>query len=221
MPVRQHLARAARGFTLIELLVVISIIMFLATILVVAAMGFHKKAKIQATQARLGNLSQALNDYYQTFQAFPPSAYPGAETAGSEWWRHLSFSGTAFQRPQKSDGSIVAEPFIPESRLGLLQDTGGVRAPRDAFGSDILYVYPADNELLNLTPGGPPDPTIPAQIQVVQLYYHCIVLSVGEDKVLGGGVGGITPLGTANPDVWEGLNQDTVQHQLIRTVSGQ
>ncbi len=224
MPVRQHLARAGRGFTLIELLVVISIIALLAVILVVGAMGLGKKSKIQATQAKLGNLAQALNDYYQAFQAFPPSAYPLPETADQEWWRYLSFSGSAFQRPQKFDGTIVEEPFIAESKLELPR-TGTVRLPKDAWGNDILYIYPADNDVANLmacdASGNSSDTSLPVnQLQVAQLYYHCIVLSKGEDKKM---TLAPVPGQRLNAGAFEGDadNKDTVQNQLLKTVSGQ
>jgi type II secretory pathway pseudopilin PulG len=234
VPVRQRLTRAALGFTLVELLVVISIILFLVIVLVVSVPKIMTRSKIQATQAKLGNLAQALNDYYQSFQAFPPSGgaptytYPAAFLGGDEWWRYLSFSGPAFTRPRKADGSIVEEPFIPESKLGLLPDSPGlVRAPKDAFGSDIIYVYPTDNEVANLmacaATGVAPVDSLPVpQLRVAQLYYHCFVLSIGEDKALDPGYV-ITPAGMENSGRFEDKpkNQDTVQHQLLKTVSGQ
>ncbi len=176
---KAHVASGPSAFTLIELLVVISIITFLAVVLVVAAMKAIPAAKEKKVHALLNNLSQALTDYYNDFQAFPPAT----TSAGNEWWRYLTLSGSSFQRPRRYDGTIRQDVFIEEERLGIPQ-AGSPRLPKDAFGGDIEYVYPADNDAANITPQS--DPTIPTTVLTMtaaQMYYYCVLISPGKDKL--------------------------------------
>jgi prepilin-type N-terminal cleavage/methylation domain-containing protein len=61
-----------RGFTLIELLVVISIIGILAGFTVVVLGGVTKNRKIATARAELAIIKEALDNYHQKYNAYPP-----------------------------------------------------------------------------------------------------------------------------------------------------
>lgn len=72
-----------QGFTLIELLTVIAIIGVLAAILIPAAMGVQKRAKIANSQTALGGWASGLVRYKQAYGFYPNLAggtYPSVDT---------------------------------------------------------------------------------------------------------------------------------------------
>lgn len=71
------------GFTLIELLTVVAIIGVLAAVLIPAAMGVQKRAKIANSQTALGGWASGLVRYKQAYGFYPNLAggtYPSADT---------------------------------------------------------------------------------------------------------------------------------------------
>ena len=180
VPHRVKGIRSSSAFTLIELLIVIAIISLLAATLVVGAMHLIDSARLKRSDALLGNLAHALNDYYCDFGAFPPSTISGSPQANdNEWWRYLTCTGTGFQRPQRADGTVRDTPFIEEKDLNL-PSSGSPRRPRDGWKSDILYVYPVDNEIANITTTDPTLPTAMKSMTLADTYYHCCVISAGK-----------------------------------------
>lgn len=178
VPVNPRVVRIRPGFTLIELMVVISIILFLMVVLGLGVAKIMQRSREQASIARLNNLAQALNDYYQDFQAFPPN---DVTTVNGEWWRYLTLTGGLIDpRPQKPDGSIVQEPYIPEDKLGIPKGTG-LKFPKDGFGFNIVYIFPTDNDVHDLRQNvvSANLPVVP--LTVADLSYHCVVLSPGKD----------------------------------------
>jgi prepilin-type N-terminal cleavage/methylation domain-containing protein len=61
----------ANGFTLIELLVVIAILGFLAATLVVGAVGFNQRAKIEKATALVRRIHAGCEAYFTKFQDYP------------------------------------------------------------------------------------------------------------------------------------------------------
>ncbi|GEM_PF-5005323 len=180
--------RRRGGFTLLEMLIVISIIAFLAVILVVKMVGLKEQAKVKQSEACLDHLKLALSNYYQDFQAFPPGI---SLVAGAEWWRYLSFSGAAFMRPVKPDGSIVVQPYVTEDQLNLnALAPGTLKFPRDGWDQDIEYVYPGDNDAANLYVADAR--VIAPAMSAVEAYYFCVLISKGKDKQSTAAVGAPT-----------------------------
>lgn len=71
------------GFTLIELLTVVAIIGVLAAVLIPAAMGVQKRAKIANSQTSLGGWASGLVRYKQAYGFYPNLAggtYPSSDT---------------------------------------------------------------------------------------------------------------------------------------------
>lgn len=71
------------GFTLIELLVVILIICILMAALMPVYGLIQKRAKREATQARISGLVTALERYRNTFDAYPPNPASGFDDDGT------------------------------------------------------------------------------------------------------------------------------------------
>jgi len=72
---------ARRAFTLIELLVVIAIIGILAGMVLVGGNAFIKKGRISRTQAELGRLATAIDNYKVFKGVFPPDGKKYAAVA--------------------------------------------------------------------------------------------------------------------------------------------
>jgi len=67
----------ARAFTLVELMIVLVIIGILAGIAVYNFKGQTDNAKKQATIAKFKQIKVALNTYYGSYSAYPPTASAG------------------------------------------------------------------------------------------------------------------------------------------------
>lgn len=201
--------RRARGaFTLIEMLIVISIILFLAAVLVVSAMKAIEGAKVHKTKSVLWQISQAMNSYYNTFRGFPPPV----TTAGVEWWRYLTLD-PPFDAPMTYDSQIWRDPFIEKEKL-FLPETGTI-LPRDGWWQLIEYQYPVDNDAANLVTSDAKLPTGAQALDVAQSFYHAVLISKGKDKQSTASVLGRL----ANADAYEAAagNADNI----IQRVGGQ
>ena len=75
--------KANRGFTLIELLVVISIISFLASIILVAAQSARARGRDGKRIGDISQLSKALELYYNDNNGYPTATNGGAGYAGA------------------------------------------------------------------------------------------------------------------------------------------
>jgi prepilin-type N-terminal cleavage/methylation domain-containing protein len=67
--------KRSSGFTLIEVLTVISIILILASALIVAVVGLAVRARKSATKALIMQIEIAAQAYYGDFNAYPPDGY--------------------------------------------------------------------------------------------------------------------------------------------------
>lgn len=78
MRIRHPRARAARalrqgqrGMTLLEIMIVIAILGMLASVIVVAVMNQFENAKINTTRLKLGQIKQAVQQYYANVGEYP------------------------------------------------------------------------------------------------------------------------------------------------------
>lgn len=71
-----------KGFTLIEILVVVAILAILVALTVIGLAGVQNKAKVAATKGLIGALTDAVEEYYETFKEYPPDGYDGYSTIG-------------------------------------------------------------------------------------------------------------------------------------------
>lgn len=79
--------RGQSGYTLIEILTVIAIIVLLALLLVTTVQGLKDRAKREATNALIGQIDMALQNYHQAFGGYPPDRVTlddGRELCGSQ-----------------------------------------------------------------------------------------------------------------------------------------
>ena len=105
------------GFTLMELLIVLAIISVIAAIAVPSFLGQQKKANVKATQASIHGLESAL-DYFATDH---DGDYPAS----------LDLLITNPGNDPKWSG-----PYLKGGRL-----------PLDAWGNELMYMFPAQNNL--------------------------------------------------------------------------
>lgn len=80
----RRLGATNRGFTLIELLAVIAIIGILASVAIVSFTSAREKSRDGKRIAQVGQITKALELYYDSHQSYPsttPSGYSGADAA--------------------------------------------------------------------------------------------------------------------------------------------
>ena len=104
-----------RGFTLLELLIVLAILGVIAAMVVPNLLGSQKKANIQATEASIHGLEQALKLYAVSNGGEYPSG-------GTDVYELLMANKDA-------EGNSV-EPLLSE-------------VPKDAWGQELNYEYPS------------------------------------------------------------------------------
>jgi prepilin-type N-terminal cleavage/methylation domain-containing protein len=69
-----RMRRLQRGMTMLEIMIVIGIIAVLVVLSIPAIGHFKKNAKSSAVTEQLGGLSMSLENYFQDFNVYPPSA---------------------------------------------------------------------------------------------------------------------------------------------------
>ena len=136
LPLRPKSA-AARGFTLIEILVVISIIMFLMAFVVVAAVRYGHRTRIEACKSLLQRIGIGLDRYYgrEPWEREPNESgriYPPVDPA-----RKAGIAGV--------DRTNTANLYPYLRRLMVLQageikrDPDGQTVIVDPWGNEVLY----------------------------------------------------------------------------------
>ncbi|MHC4660677.1 MAG: prepilin-type N-terminal cleavage/methylation domain-containing protein [Planctomycetota bacterium] len=176
--------RRSSGFTLIEVLTVISIILVLASALIVAVFGLTVRARKKATKALIKQIEMAASSYYDEFEAYPPDGYDSNVTdpAGNQLkgssallyylgWQYASgneiektvllktlrkSAATAGSREPKQVAANGGTAYLgDELRKENIRIIDGVACIVDAWHKPLLY----DN-ILNgdISSPGTPDP---------------------------------------------------------------
>lgn len=134
--------RKAAGFSLMELVVVVAIIVLLAG-LTLAGLSFieGKKNRDQAKlQVKL--LESALEEYYNTNRAYPPSPDPAGEKGDEVLYKYLYYDGF-MAHEQNGDGTIYLAALDPENneKAGQAWMRGKGEQARivDPFGNYFRY----------------------------------------------------------------------------------
>lgn len=116
-----------RGFTLLELLVVIVILSLLAAIVIPRLTGRVDEAKINTAKIQLKELKRTL-EMYKLDNGIYPTTQQGLK-------------------------ALVQKPEIPPEPKKWRQYLDHV--PKDPWGNDYIYIYPAQKHLFELKSKGP------------------------------------------------------------------
>jgi len=122
-----------RGFTLVELLVVIAIIGILVALLLPAIQAAREAARRTQCNNNLKNISLALQNYHDTYKAFPRGAtyaglYGGPRRSGPSWWYGI----LSFMEQRNMYDKIAATQKVGVTALGFKYDTAGNNLGSDA-----------------------------------------------------------------------------------------
>ena len=116
-----------RGFTLLELLVVILILSLLAALVIPKLTGRVDEAKIDTTKVQLKSIKHALEMY-----KLDNGTYPTTEQGLK----------ALVKKPDT--------PPIPKKWKQYMEEV-----PKDAWGNDFIYIYPAEKHPFELKSKGP------------------------------------------------------------------
>ncbi len=116
-----------KGFTLLELLVVLVILSLLAALVIPRMMGTVDESKIKTAKIQLKEIKRAL-EMYKLDNGMYPTTEQGLE-------------------------ALVKEPEIPPKPKHWKQYLETL--PKDPWGNDYIYIYPADNHPFELKSKGP------------------------------------------------------------------
>lgn len=138
-----------RGFTLIELLTVIAIIGILTAVLIPAALGVQKRARVANSQSAFSSWASGIVRYKQAYGFYPAlqaSGYPTGDTV-----RKLEAgSGAA------NTGAILVMSLSGRSPNGAILSTGssGNRLKYNRNGEGFIEFAREDYEDFTLLPAG-------------------------------------------------------------------
>jgi len=116
-----------KGFTLLELLVVIVILSLLAALLVPKLTGRVDEAKIDTTKIQLKEIKRAL-EMYKVDNGTYPTTEQGLK-------------------------ALVKKPDSPPTPKKWRQYLEQI--PKDGWGNEFIYIYPAENHPFELKSKGP------------------------------------------------------------------
>ncbi|EDP73123.1 general secretion pathway protein G [Hydrogenivirga sp. 128-5-R1-1] len=119
--------RENKGFTLLELLVVIVILSLLAALLVPKLTGRLGEAKIDTTKIQLKEVKRAL-EMYKVDNGTYPTTEQGLKAL--------------VKKPDT--------PPVPKKWKQYLE-----KVPKDAWGNELIYIYPSDKHPFELKSAGP------------------------------------------------------------------
>ena len=136
LPLRPK-AAAARGFTLIEILVVISIIMFLMAFVVVAAVKYSQRTRIEACKSLLQRIGIGLDRYhgrepYERLPGEPGRVYPPVDPTRKPGMGEVDRTKTANLYPYLRKLMVLQAGE-------LRKDPGGETIIVDPWGSEVMY----------------------------------------------------------------------------------
>ena len=131
------------GFTLIEIMVVMSIIAILATLVVTGLARGKERARIEATNATITKILNALALYKEAYYAYPPSegTYEGSKALYYYLGTKLNLTG-GYDPTTGGTRQLEFGPAVPNGFLKTEVDNNAVI---DAWGTSLTYKNPGED----------------------------------------------------------------------------
>ncbi len=107
-----------KGFTLIELLVILGIIIVIAAFVLTVLPGLLERSQVKGTEALMGRIEIAIEQYYNDNRAYPPTGVTSLKTAIQP------SDPTAKRYIEFDDDELDGDNIV------------------DEWGSNLVYTYP-------------------------------------------------------------------------------
>ena len=117
---RSNRRRQRRGFTLMEVLLVMAILVIIGSLVSVGYMGIRKAKMKDGAKVQINAFKTALDVYYAAMNTYPQSL---------QELRQAPSDTDALKRWKDGGGPYLAEDI-----------------PKDPWGNDYLYLYPGQND---------------------------------------------------------------------------